>query len=60
MTIQFWVSGRDVGCRRDLREVNKQMTSKAPSKGLNSGHRDGIEVGPRKNPGHSAIQDPGM
>lgn len=39
MTIQFWVSGNDVGCRRDVREVNKQMTSKVLYEGLDSGHR---------------------
>lgn len=27
------------------------MTSKAPYKDLNSGHRDGIELGPRGDPG---------
>lgn len=51
MMIQFWVSGRDVGCTRDLREVNKQVTSEVPCEGLNSGHRDALEVGPRKSPG---------
>lgn len=29
-----------MGCRRDVREVNKQMTSKAPYEGLDSGHRN--------------------
>lgn len=32
LNIQFWISGREAGCGRDLSEVNMQVTSKLQMK----------------------------
>lgn len=37
-----------------------QVTSKAPDEDLSSGHRDGVQLGPRKAQEQSDAQHPGM